>query len=468
MVAWFCLLPYIGFWLYGLTDLDEGFYGAVVTDMLRRQDWITPTYNGVPWFEKPILSYWLAMPLVSVWPASEFAARLPSVLCTLGTAFVLFRFAKKHFGIEAARLTALVYTGSLLVVALGRMMMTDPALVLCLTLAFTTFYDSLAESKPNLKLVTAAMLGLGVLAKGPVALVLFGLIVAIAYWRLPDLRPQFKGPWLLGTAILLAIVATWYVPAYLANKDTFIQKFLIEQNIGRFQGGDVAHTVPWYLNGPYYIVIAALAFAPWIVSAYKSGVHKLNFGSGNPHHLRVYLWIWALVVLGFFTLSKTKLPHYALPAIAPLALLIAESVVHRHPSRKPFKFWFTVSAAWSAFVLVLANVAFFGYWSKSFSEIQAIAKSLRGKPEPVAIMWSINHKTPEIKLSLDQTSHPSFFFYYGRTATFVDSPDQTPPGGYLVMPDASDQSLPDGFTKQPLPSTDEPKTHHYLLLKRNP
>ncbi|HXH61652.1 MAG TPA: hypothetical protein VNI20_09885, partial [Fimbriimonadaceae bacterium] len=59
-----CVLPLLGFWATGLTDLDEGYYGAVVANMIRTGDWITPHFNGHPWFEKPILLYWLATPSV--------------------------------------------------------------------------------------------------------------------------------------------------------------------------------------------------------------------------------------------------------------------------------------------------------------------------------------------------------------------------------------------------------------------
>ena len=59
------VLPFLGFWMYGLFDIDEGFYGAVVAEMNRRHEWLTPYYNGHPWFEKPILLYWVSKPLVS-------------------------------------------------------------------------------------------------------------------------------------------------------------------------------------------------------------------------------------------------------------------------------------------------------------------------------------------------------------------------------------------------------------------
>lgn len=439
------VLPYLGFWLYGLTDLDEGFYGAVVTDMIRRSDWITPTYNGVPWFEKPILSYWLTIPGLSLFPSSEFIARLPAVLCTFLSAAILYRFAKKHFDISSASLAAVIFSSSLLVVALGRMMMTDPALNLCLIIAFTTFYNSLTESTQSQRLYTAAALGFAVLAKGPVALVLFGLVAGLTYWRIPSTRPYFKSFWVFGTLIMLAIISTWYIPSYLANPTSFIQEFLIEQNIGRFRGGDVAHTVPWYLNGIYFPIIAALAMIPWLAPSFAAGWHNTKIGTGNPHNLRKFLWIWALVVIGFFTISKTKLPHYILPAIFPLALLAAEAICHRHPKGRQLQFYLVGATIWAVFVTGLANVATFSYHQKQFAEVQAIGKFLQTQTgEVVVLSLGRNGQDPKIKLSLDQTSHPSLLFYLRRPVIMTSDPNEVPDSGtrYILVRTNSDWKPP--------------------------
>lgn len=475
ITALLCLVPYLGFWLYGLTDLDEGFYGAVATDMLRRGDWITPTYNGVPWFEKPILSYWLAMPGLALFPSNDFIARLPSLICTLLTTLVIFRFCKKQFDEPAARFSTLVFSSCLLTVALGRQMMTDPALVLALTTAFTSFINSLTDNNPKLKLATAAALGFAVLAKGPVALVLFGAFAAIAYWRIPEWRQSFKGPWIVGTILLLAIVATWYIPAYLANGQTFVQTFLIDQNIGRFKGGDTSHTVPWYLNLIYFPLISLIAFSPWLATAYASGAHKTKQGTGNPRNVRIALWIWALVVVGFFTISKTKLPHYVLPAMAPLAILIAEAIVHRDPKRRSEHFWTRAAAAWAVFVCLLATTLTYSFHQKQFAEIQAIGKYLQTKSAPVAVLkLGRQGPDPTIKLTLDQVSHPSLLFYLRRPITMTDNPAQIPtdPGTYVILrsqntPENHTQTMP-GFTIVP-PQTYRWNTPNpsFTLLKRD-
>lgn len=408
------LVPFLGFWSYGLTDLDEGFYGAVVADMLRRHDWITPTLNGVPWFEKPVLSYWLAMPSVALF-GNEFGARLPSVLCTLAAAWVMARFARRHLSEGVALVVPVAYTGSLLAGGVGRMMMTDPALVLCLTCALTTFYESLVGESRQ-RLWTAMWLGLAVLAKGPVGLVLFAGVGGCMYWKCPDLRPAFKGHWLPGTLIVLAIAATWYVPCYLANGQEFVQKFLIEQNVGRFAGGDKAHAVPFWAHPIYYPATMVLGLLPWLVWGWRPFWASVkDTGRG---HAKTFLWLWGLVVVVFFTISGSKLPHYSLPAVLPwTALLLASIVEDKNATSK----WLPMAAGWAFLTFVLAQSLVGSYQRESFDEVQRVSKEIAPSPDPI-VLFRITGDGKN-SAGVNESSHPSQLFYLRRVVTMTDSPE---------------------------------------------
>lgn len=402
-----CVLPLLGFWAYGLFDLDEGFYAAVVADMMRRGDWITPTLNGVAWFEKPILAYWLAIPSVSVF-GEALGPRLPSVLCTLATTWVLYSFAKRHWGNDTARVVALVYSTNILVVALGRMMMTDAPLVLCLTIAVTQVADwRLLDGCPwgiRRWAFVGVAVGLGVLAKGPVALILFGAVFLFASFLVPAFKGSWKSAWPLGLLVCFAVAAVWYLPCYLVNGRLFIDKFLIEQNIGRFSGGDRAHSVPVWSHPVYYPVILFLTSLPWIAGALgKDPAEK------KRTDLDRFLWIWFLVPFAFFTVSGTKLPHYILPAVPPLALIIG----HRLAAKCPAGRWEKWGLAWSPALLVIAQVVFTLDWTNRMKEVQSLARIASAKDAPLYV-FRIGREGPSSTgtLSLDQTSHPSVFFYY--------------------------------------------------------
>lgn len=449
LVSLFALLPLLGWWLTGLFDLDEGFYAAVVAEMNRRGEWVTPYYNGKPWFEKPILLYWLAKPTIALF-GEMIGPRLPSVIATLATYAIAAWFAARRLGdgVKTAQLSVLILGSSLLVLALGRMMMTDAPLLLALTGAFLAFWESLVGDR-RWRLLTAALLGVGVLAKGPVACLLFLPVAGWTYWRQPDLRPAFKGQWLAGLAILLAVVATWYVPAYLANGQTFVQKFLIEQNIGRFTGGDAAHTLgiasmpayipiiflgmipwsfwiprawPWLRPAPEWAekFVRAPGFAPLLLRILLFPVTWILWGwlgrTEEDQPFRRYLATWAAVVFLFFSLSGAKLPHYVLPLFAPLGLLVA----HRLREQKwAFPLGFGMAAA----MTVIANGVFIAlYGASGQQEVHTLARYVRAQGGDVAVyQMSRRQKSRGTGgTKLQETSLPSLLLYLDRTVVDTD------------------------------------------------
>jgi len=332
----------------GLFDLDEGFYGAVVAEMNRRGEWITPYFNGSPWFEKPILLYWLAKPCVAVF-GNMIGPRLPSVLSAIGCFALVGGYVRRKVSDEAAALSVMVLGSSLLFVALSRLMMTDMPLALAFSGAMFAFWESLVGDA-RWRILTAALLGVAVLAKGPVALILFALIAGWTFYRERDIRPKFRGWWLTGTLAMAAVIASWYVPAYLANGHLFVQKFLIEQNVGRFTGGDQAHTIRAWWAYFLYIPILLLGMMPWsgwIFGAIRDdSKNRLEDGG-----FRRFLTAWAAIVFLFFSASSAKLPHYVLPVVIPLAALVGI-----HLASSNWRKTLTLGFGWTVAVAIASNV----------------------------------------------------------------------------------------------------------------
>lgn len=407
----FACVPLFGWWMTGLFDLDEGFYGAVVAEMNRRGEWITPYYNGEPWYEKPILLYWLAKPMVAlfgVW----FGSRLPSVLCTVALYPMLYSFVKRRLGHEIGVLSVFCAGTSLLILALGRLMMTDAPLNLALTIAFLSFYESLVGDR-RWRLLAAGMLGVGVLAKGPICLILFVLIAGLTYWKQPEVRPQFKGYWIAGTAILVAVISTWYLPCYLANKQEFVQKFLIEQNVGRFTGGDTAHSlgIQGFL---FFLPVIIIAIFPWGVLEWK-WLKKENRESGFEQ----YLFIWAMTILIFFSISSAKLVHYVLPAIPPIAILAAKRMATR-----PWLHWKSpaLPIIFSIFLLVLLDTAQRAWYKQSG---QAEAHVLLLKHPEIEATFRLSRQNEALgtgSTKLQETSLPSLIMLANKPLIQTDDP----------------------------------------------
>lgn len=388
--------------------------------MNRRGEWIVPYYNGQPWFEKPILIYWLAKPSISIFGA-EWGPRLPSVLASLATIGIVAWFCRRRFGGDVAALSVLILAGSLLFVAPGRMMLTDPLLVLCLTGAFAAFYESLVGDR-RLRLLAALFLGFSVLAKGPVGLVLFGAVAAWTYWREPELRGRFRGYWLVGGLVVLAIVSLWYVPVYLARPDGFVEEFLIRQNLGRLAGGDAAHNPGFALGLVYYIPVVLLGMLPW-----SGWIPVAALRAREDPALRFCL-AWAGSVLILFTLSGSKLPHYVMPALPPLAILVAAQLARSGPRLR------LIMLAWIFIVAAFVNAGFLAWYegrlggAASQAEAHMLARLLRDKPNVAVFRLSrLERSLGEGKLAVQQTSLPSLLLYMDRTVLAPEGPKQGDP-----------------------------------------
>lgn len=425
------LVPLLGWWLYGLFDLDEGFYAAVVGEMNRRGEWVTPYYNGQPWFEKPILLYWIAKPSVALF-GNMIGPRLPSIVAAFGCYALVAWYARRRMSESAATVSVLVLASSLLFVAVGRLMMTDMLLVLAFSKALLLFWESLVGDR-RWRLATAFLLGIAVLAKGPVALILFALIAGWTFWREPALRPSFKGQWLAGTAILAAVIASWYVPAYLASGDLFVQKFLVEQNLQRFTGGDAAHTIKAAWAYILYIPVLFVGMAPWSFSLKKAWPARRpsTAEAGEPGDaFRRYLAAWAAIIFLFFSISKAKLPHYILPVCVPIAMLIGDYLARKWGDLTPKKL--AAPFAWTLAVAILAQGGFMWWYEKSGQrqahELAAYVRenSVLGVPETVAV-FQLPRRSKDLgtgKPTLQETSLPSMLLYLDTTVKEAETVDQ--------------------------------------------
>jgi 4-amino-4-deoxy-L-arabinose transferase-like glycosyltransferase len=418
------LIPLLGWWTYGLFDLDEGFYAAVTSEMNRRGEWITPFYNGHPWFEKPILLYWLAKPCLALF-GEAFGPRLPDIVATLATYALVLWFGRRRLGDRAAIFSTLVLASCPLVVALGRMMMTDPLLMFCVSAALLTFWESLGRDW-RWRVVSAVCLGLGVLAKGPIAGIIFLPPVAWTYWRQPLLRGSFKGGWIIGIVAFSVVVASWYVPAYLADGKVFVNDFLIRQNFGRFSGGDEAHTVAGIQNLVFYPVIILICYLPWSIFL------PVAWKKTEATPLNGFLKAWFLTVLIFFTITKAKLPHYMLPLSAPIALLVGQYLVEWTREKKHPLAWPVGSLA---VVTFLANFGFYSYYHGIrigplevpgfHAEVHLVARYVHDHASPLdsVVEYKIGRQQVDRgtgHLKIQQTLQPSVLLYLNRDTLETD------------------------------------------------
>ncbi len=426
-------IPLLGWWSYGLFDLDEGFYAAVTGSMIRHHEWITPLYNGHPWFEKPILIYWLAKPSVMLF-GQDFGPRLPSVVATIATYGLVAWFVRRRVGPMAAVLSMFILGSSILVVSLGRMLMTDSVLLFFVTSALLTYWESRVSDR-RWMIASGASLGFAVLAKGPVAIILFLLIIG---WNTlcnrtsttieRPRRPPLESPFVIGAVIFALIIASWYLPAYMANGHVFVQKFLIDQNIGRFTGGDQAHTLPLYKSFWFYIPVLLVGMFPWILWL-PAAWPKRNSELGTlKAELKRFLAAWIAIIFVFFTISGAKLPHYILPCAPPIAILVAMYFADKWQqiTRQEIRPKLFLALAWLLASWIVVQFGF-EYWYQKSGQAEAheFAKDIRraNNHDPV-IAFELPRRNKDLgtgQAKIQETSLPSLSFYINQDLIETDS-----------------------------------------------
>lgn len=301
-----------------LFDIDEGAFAEASREMLVSGDWGHTTLNGADRFDKPILVYWLQAASLAVFGRNEIGARLPSALCGWAWCLALAAFAAPRWGRGAAMAAALLLASAVGPALIGRAATADALLNLLLTLAGLDLWRHL-ESGARAPLRRAALwIGLGLLTKGPIALLIPG--AALLLWVLFSgeygrLRRALSdaSAWL----ILVAVATPWYAYALWRHGQAFVDGFIVRHNLDRFSGPLEGHG-----GSPvYYIVVLPLLLLPWAPLLLPLAARARRWWADDP--LSRFLLIWAGFVLVFFSLSGTKLPHYALYGATPLVLLTA-------------------------------------------------------------------------------------------------------------------------------------------------
>jgi 4-amino-4-deoxy-L-arabinose transferase-like glycosyltransferase len=335
-----CLFSHLG--ALGLVGPDEPRYAWIARNMASAGDWVTPRLYGQPWFEKPILYYWAAAVGFRLHLPAEWAARLPSALAALVAALAIGWLAWRHYGESetsvpnSALLAPLVFATSVGAIGFARSagpdMLFSASLTLAMASAATVFRcagflgrsgDSSTSGTRRDALPLAlfgATLGLGVLAKGPAAVILAGGAVGVWAFATRHWRIAFRLAHPIAVISFCVVALPWYIVCALRNPD-FIRVFIFQHNFERYLTPVFQHKQPFW----YFVPILILALLPWTVLLFpvaQSTLHQWREKSWTVSP-GFFFACWGFFPLLFFSFSQSKLPGYILPAIPPLSLLLA-------------------------------------------------------------------------------------------------------------------------------------------------
>ena len=326
-VCWFFF--FFGLNAFGLVGADEPRYAQIAREMLARHDWVVTTLNGAPWLEKPPLLYWGEMISYSIFGVHDWVARIPSGIFASGLVLCAFFFMRRFR--EGSELdAALITTSCAAVLGFARGASTDMPLSASFCAAMLAWWAWHETGKKLWLGAFYALLALGTLAKGPIAPALAVLIIAAYAWLRRDAEIFRNSLWVRGFVLFFAIALPWYI-AIQIRVPQFFHAFFIEQNLARFGTDLYRHSRPFW----YYVPVLLLSVLPWIVFALPAlwqafrDLWKAFRREGetvpaeNDDGLTQFLALWILIPIVFFSISRSKLPGYILPAIPPVALLTA-------------------------------------------------------------------------------------------------------------------------------------------------
>jgi 4-amino-4-deoxy-L-arabinose transferase-like glycosyltransferase len=301
-------------------DIDEGKHASTSKEMVLSGDWITPTFNGRPFFDKPVLHNWLVAFSFLVFGFTEFAARLPSAALGSGCIIITYLLGKKMFGRTTGFLAGLVLATSVEFIILSRTVVHDISLLFFITLALYAFYLSYKDNRHKNRnlLIFYIALGFAVISKGPVGLALPAMIIGL--YLVCEKNLTFIKQMQIGRGILvfMSISAPWYILIALKNPD-YAAYFFIEQNLGSFFSSNPRHPGPIY----YYIPVLLGGFFPWSCFLPVALVYAFGKKFQTVKQETVFLVIWLGVVFLFFSMAGSKLATYILPMFPAASLLVA-------------------------------------------------------------------------------------------------------------------------------------------------
>lgn len=324
------LLLFYGLGDLGLTDRDEGSNAEAAREMLETGNWLSPTLNYEPRFAKPAFTYWLIGGAYHLFGVNEFAARLPSALSGLALIGLQYLFLSRLCGTTRAMFGTLILLLNIEMIAINRMVLTDPELVLFTTFAGYCFWLGLQEEERSRRYFWGSYFGmaLAMLTKGPVGLVipLLGIVPYLTVTR------QWRRFWrvgfpIQGTLAVLAISIPWYLAMFVIHGAEYLEAARANTT-GRFANPMEGHGGTLL----FYVPVLLLGFFPWsamLPMALREACKEWKMFRAHPEqlsatqHLALFAALWTISIFAFFTLSATRLPHYIYPLFPAASILVA-------------------------------------------------------------------------------------------------------------------------------------------------
>lgn len=314
-----------------LFDPSEGRYAEIGREMVVSGDWVTPKLDsGHAFLGKPPLHFWLTAASYKIFGINEFAARFPSFLGSVVILMFVGLVARRFYGRDVALWASVVFYTSFMIFVGAAYVVTDMTLAMTITGSLASFlmfyYAQTRAARMGWGHLGFLFLGLGMLAKGPVSLVIFGFALVLWSSFAREWKWLKSTPWVTGLIVAVGVAAPWYWMAERAN-DGFLKYFFVNENFLRFlkpEYGDrygKGHTMPY---GTIMLIFCAavMPWTPMLLNALWQAIRKKRYATASNAPVETFLVAWVVAPLVFFSISRNISIPYALPAIPAAAILI--------------------------------------------------------------------------------------------------------------------------------------------------
>ena len=405
-IVFLCIVLFhiLGTWSVPLIDRDEPRFAEASREMIERGDYIVPHFNNQLRLDKPPLTYWAQVVSYRIFGENDFAARFPSAVAAALVAIALLGWGNKIGGGRVGWWAAIIFTLSLQTFLHAKAAVADMWLVLFVTTAHWAGWELIANREMRNANRNAhwwwwifyVSLALGFLAKGPIGWTpLLTLAVMKFFSRDTDFARQFK--FVRGIFLTLVIIALWGIPALMQTHGEFLRigigRHVIGRSVGAMEGHGSNSLWIYLLLLPFYSVTILFSFLPWTIytPALIKQLRLKQRGNRLSDQVDVYLLCGAVIIFIIFSLIKTKLPHYTLPAFPLIALLAARHITSER---------FLKTAAISALCLYLAVA------------LIAAPFSARLFPAKQLVQQAKQELKPEMEFGAVAFQEPSLVWYF--------------------------------------------------------
>jgi len=361
---------------------DEARYSDISRWMLVSGDWLVPRLNGLPFLHKPPLTHWEQAASMALFGVTPWAARIPQILLALLLVGGLYGAARRLAGVALARRAALMLALSASVLVGGQFANHDIGVAAWIASAIWCFALAFAHGeRPHAGWALAGFgaCALGLLTKGLIGLALPGLVLALWLTWTHQWRKAWRLPWVSGVALFALIAVPWFV--LVARRYPGLWSYLFgEQQFTRYVGGGFNNEQPWW----FYLAAVVLLLLPWslfaLLEAFVQARSRRAPLVQDGTRWVSLCWIWLGAIVLFFSIPRSKLIGYILPALPPMALLAALGWQRTVGARPHASRWFAALALLPLALALRFTLSFPGMQRAKLAEGVAAELACRARP----------------------------------------------------------------------------------------